>query len=212
MFVYLDESGDSGFKFRQGSTRYFVIALLLIDDPIPIQVAIDDLRRDLGFNPYDEFKFSHSAEDVRSRFLRTLVQFPFAVRAVVIDKTLMTRPHMRNQETFYNFLVRMILTHDNGTIRDATIVLDESVKSRRRQDQLAVYLRKALNTDPQAPKVRQIVHHESHRDNLLQAADMISGAIFARYHRGDERYLQIIRRKLRQPWGDLWEWSPSGEE
>ncbi len=172
------------------------------------RTAIDDLRLELGFNPHDEFKFNHSAEDVRLRFLRELRRHPFSVRALVVDKTLMTKPHMRKQETFYNFLVKMILTHDNDTITDAILVLDESVKSRRRQDQLAAYLRRALNADRQAPKVRGIVHHESHRDNLLQAADMVSGAVYARFHRGNDTYTQIIRTKFGRPSGDLWVWSP----
>jgi hypothetical protein len=33
------------------------------------------------------------------------------------------------------------------------IVLDESVQSKQREQTLATYLRKALNTDPNAPKI-----------------------------------------------------------
>jgi len=211
MFVYLDESGDSGFKFRQGSTRYFVVTLLLVDDPIPIQAAIDDLRRSLGFGPSDEFKFNHSAEDVRLAFLRRLNRQHFSARALVVDKTRMMRPHMRKRDTFYNYLVQMILRHDGGTIQDATLVLDESVKSKRRQDQLAAYLRHALNTSPSAPRVRQILHHASHTDNLLQAADMVSGAVYARFHRGNDAYFQVIRSKFGRPDGDLWVWTPHAQ-
>jgi Protein of unknown function (DUF3800) len=39
MHVYIDESGDTGFKFRSGSSRYFVVTLLLVDDPIPLHQA-----------------------------------------------------------------------------------------------------------------------------------------------------------------------------
>ncbi len=48
MFVYLDESGDTGFKFRRGSSKYFVVTLLLVEDPIPVQIAIDELRSELN--------------------------------------------------------------------------------------------------------------------------------------------------------------------
>jgi hypothetical protein len=47
MYVYLDESGDTGFAFRRGSRRYFVIALLLVEDPIPIHQAVHDIRLEL---------------------------------------------------------------------------------------------------------------------------------------------------------------------
>ncbi len=65
MFVYLDESGDPGFKFNQGSSRYFVITLLLVADPIPFHNAVDDLRRSLGFALDNEFKWVNSSAEVR---------------------------------------------------------------------------------------------------------------------------------------------------
>lgn len=200
MFVYLDESGDTGFKFNQGSTRFFVITLLLVDDPIPIQVAIDELRASLGFSPRDEFKFSHSAKDVRERFLRELRRHPIAVRALVVDKTLLTRPHMRKRETFYNYLIKLILQHDGGAIANATLVLDESVKSKQAQRHLGSSLRHALNNDPAAPKVRAIVHHASHTDNLIQATDMVSGAIYSAHAKGDDSYLRLVRMKVQDLW------------
>jgi hypothetical protein len=51
MFVYLDESGDAGFKFRQNSSRYFIVTLLLVEDPIPLQGAVDGLRAQLWSCP-----------------------------------------------------------------------------------------------------------------------------------------------------------------
>lgn len=204
MFVYLDESGDPGFRFNHGSSLYFVITLLLIDDPIPVQAAVDELRRELGFGPRSEFKFSHSADDIKERFLRVLRRHDVQIRALVIDKRLMTAPYMRKRETFYNYLIRLILTHDHGTIKGATLVLDESVKSRKRKEQLGSYLRQALNTGSEAPRVRRIVHHASHADNLIQATDMVSGAIYRRYEYGDLFYYRIIAPRVQ----DLWEWCP----
>jgi hypothetical protein len=208
MFVYLDESGDTGFRFEQGSSRYFVVMLLLVDDPIPLQTAVGDLRDRLGFAADNEFKFYSSSHDVRLSFLRMLRRQDFVVRALVIDKTRMTRPHMRKRETFYNYLVRMILEHDNSTISDAMVVLDESVKSKKSKQQLATYLRKALNMDPRAPKVRGVRYHDSRSDNLIQVADMVCGAIYAKYHRGDDTYYREIGVKV----GNLWEWRPYGAQ
>jgi hypothetical protein len=97
-----------------------------------------------------------------------------------------------------------VLTHDEGTIQDATLVLDESVKSKRRQLDIGSSLRHALNADSAAPKVRKIVHHASHTDNLIQAADMVSGAIYRSFSRNESTYLNVIRSKLQ----DLWFWQP----
>ena len=181
MFVSLDESGDTGFKFDQGSSRYFVITLLLIDDPLPVHTAIEQVRQDLGFAPGNEFKFYQSSHDVRLAFLRVLRRQAVTARILVIDKTLFTRPQMRKRETFYHFLVRMILEHDHDSIADAMVILDESTKSRKSKQELTTYLRKALNTDPRSPKIRGVRDHDSRSDNLVQAADMGAGAVYAKF-------------------------------
>ena len=205
MFVYLDESGDTGFRFEHGSSRYFVLTLLLVDDPIPFQTAVDELRERLGFAPRNEFKFYRSSEEVRWAFLQMLRRQSFTARLLVIDKMLMSEPHMRKRETFYNFLVQMILKHGNGTINDATLILDESVKGKKSKQELATYLRQALNADRNQRKITSVRYHKSHTDNLIQAADMVSGAVYARYHKGDPSYLDSIRSKI----SDLWEWRPN---
>jgi hypothetical protein len=205
MFVYLDESGDTGFKFRQGSSRYFVITLLLVSDPIPFHGAVDQLRESLGFAPGNEFKWVNSADDVRWAFLRMLRRQDFTARALVIDKTLMTSSHMHKRETFYNFLVKMVLKYDSGTIRDATLVVDESFRGKRSKQNLTAYLRRELNTRPQERRISEVRYHKSHADNLIQAADMLSGAVYTRYHRGDDQYLEFIRVKI----SDVWEWRPN---
>ena len=204
MFVYLDETGDTGFRFDRGSSRYFVITLLLIDDPIPLQVAVDELRQSLGFAAGNEFKFYKSSEATRWAFLRMPRRQTFTARVLVIDKHQMTRPYMQKRDTFYNFLVQMVMRHDNGTIREAMLILDESVQSRKSKQLLTTYLRQALNANPDRRKIREVRYHRSTADNIIQATDMLSGAVYARYHRGDARYLDYIRPKI----GDLWEWKP----
>jgi hypothetical protein len=200
MFVYLDESGDAGFKFRQNSSRYFVVTLLLVDDPLPLQVAIDDLRKQLGFAEGNEFKFSGSSEAVRQAFFRMLRHQDFAVRALVVDKMSITRGHLKQREPFYQRMVQLVLAHDDKAISDAMLILDESVKSRQTKNELTTYLRRSLNTNPDLPTIRTIRYHSSRADNLIQAADMVSGAIYAAYHRRDDSFLQLIHSKIHDLW------------
>lgn len=145
MFVYLDESGDTGFRFGQGSSTHFVIALVMIDDPIPIHEAIDQLRRELGLPKEKEFKFSQMRDHTKENFFRAVRPFPFQVRCLIVDKTRLTSPNLRDKMTFYNFLVKMVLQNDFGTIRNATLVIDESVQDKKKQAHFASYLRAQLN-------------------------------------------------------------------
>jgi hypothetical protein len=181
-----------------------VVTLLLVDDPIPIHNAINELRNSLGFASNNEFKFYNSSDDVRLAFFEMLRRQSFSVRVLVVDKHLMTQPHMRKRDVFYQFLVKMVLTYDNGTIQNAMLILDESVKSKKSKQQFSSYLRKALNTDPNLPKVRDVRYHRSSADNLIQAADMLSGAFYAKYHKGNPTFSRIVRGKV----ADEWQWHP----
>jgi hypothetical protein len=60
MLVFIDDSGDSGFKLDKGSSAFFVIALVIFDDELEAEktaIAIKGLKRDLGFPDNLEFKF-----------------------------------------------------------------------------------------------------------------------------------------------------------
>lgn len=55
MLVFLDESGDPGLKIIQGSSRYFVIALVVFQDEeetTAIDQRLQLLRRELHLNPH----------------------------------------------------------------------------------------------------------------------------------------------------------------
>lgn len=201
MFVYLDESGDTGFKFNKGSSRFFVVTILLIDDPIPLNAAIDDLRVGLRFPPHYEFKFYHSHDSVRCEFLREVRKHEVLFRSLVVDKQSLTRPEMQKRESFYSYLVRMLLEHDNGLIQDAFLILDEREKGSKNKQSLSTYLRKHLNTPENGHnKIKDVKYHQSHRDNLIQVVDMVAGAVNAKFTRSQDHYYHIIKSKMDDIW------------
>lgn len=204
-FVYLDESGDTGFKFHQGSSQYLIVTILLVDDPLPLSAAIEDLRRSLHFRENHEFKFTSSSEVVRKAFIRVLVKHEVVVRALVVNKTQLTGPSLQQTESFYSYLVQLLLRHDGGRLNDATLILDEREKGKKSKQGLMTYLRRQLNAGTTGQhKIGKIRYHVSHRDNLLQAVDMASGAIYAHYSRKEPEYLRLLRVKI----DDLWEFVP----
>ncbi len=202
MYVYLDESGDTGFKFHRGSSKYFVIALLLVDDPVPLHQAIHDVRLSLGKPETYEFKFTHAHHTIRQAFFHALRPYPFTVRALVVDKQRLEAPHLRKKGTFYNYLVKMALKNDFGTISNATLVIDESFQGKGPKAGLAAYLRHELNAESGGShrKIEAVRYHQSHKDNLIQAADMIVGAIAREYEEKDAQYRHMLTKKI----GNIW--------
>jgi len=72
LYIYLDESGDLGFK--PGSSKYFLITLLITGNPRPIQKCIRKIRASLDKKPKQlkELKAYHSTEVTRNRLLKCL--------------------------------------------------------------------------------------------------------------------------------------------
>ena len=89
MLVFIDDSGDPGFKIGKGSSLVFVIACIIFDDELQAEktaLAIKELRRELKFPDSIEFKFSKSSKEVRVKFCCSVSDYKFKIRCLVINK------------------------------------------------------------------------------------------------------------------------------
>jgi len=195
MHIYIDESGDTGFKFRTGSSRYFVVALLLVDDPIPLHQAVHDFRLSQDKPEAHEFKFTKTPHEMRQAFFRALLPYPYQVRAVIVDKQRLAALNLRSRDKFYDYAVRLPFESDVAAIARAQLVIDESFKGKSRQADLTTYLQRELNAGA-VKRIAGVTYHDSGRDNLLQVVDMIVGAIARTYEKGDGQYQRLFRRRI----------------
>lgn len=113
MYVYLDESGDTGFRLAQGSSRFFNIVLLVVDDPLALVTALDRLRARMRVPNY-EFKFSQSDDARRVEFFQAILGARYEAYCRVVDKQdVIDRhamlPEFRSREGLYGHLVRRAL-------------------------------------------------------------------------------------------------------
>lgn len=200
MLIFIDESGDAGFKLTKGSSPHFVVAMVAfhdLDQATRTAAAIDTLADRLRLT--QEFKFGKSRSEVRDEFFRAVMPFDFCVRSIVVRKELIYSSHLRSdKEAFYSFFVKSMLTFDNGLLAQAKVVIDGSGERAFRQE-LAGYLRRY--TGPGA--VRKIKFSDSSRDRLVQLADMCAGAI-GRAQRKDrdnaQRWLSALEPKIQNIW------------
>lgn len=103
-FAYLDESGDLAFRrlgAAAGTTDTFVVALLLMDDPVPVYAAVDALKDRFGMRRSEEFKFSATSKPRRIAFLEEVRRHEEVVLAVAVNKTRIAgRPETANDQLF----------------------------------------------------------------------------------------------------------------
>lgn len=179
MLVFIDDSGDPGFKLDKGSTSHFVIAMVCFDDELEAEktaIAIKELKRELGFSEQMEFRFFKNSKDVRVKFLESIKKFKFRVRCLIVDKSIIHSDELKsNKNSFYAYFIKEILKHSGSAILNAKVRIDGSGDRIFRRNFFA-YLRRELNTDE-----RKIMYNcrmvNSKSNVLVQMADMIAGSI-----------------------------------
>ncbi len=200
MLVLIDESGDPGFKLAKGSTQHFVAAMVIFHELHRAEAcsrAIRALRASLGIS--GEFKFNKTSERIKDSFFETVMPHPFEVRALVVDKAVIYSENLkRNDDRFYNFFVKSLL-RSATSLQDARVKIDGS-GDREFKNRLERYLKREMP----AGAIRSVKFADSARDDLIQLADMVVGAIARSYRQGDrnksDRWRNMIAAKVKDCW------------
>ncbi len=200
MLVFIDESGDPGFDVSKGSTPIFATAMVVFSDGDAArhtEAVIKGAMARLNVRP--EFKFNKCSNQVRNGFFEAVRNCPFLVRAIVVRKESINSPRLRtNKEDFYRFFVRQMITHDDGILRDAKVVIDgEGDRAFRR-------IIKASIRRHAGRRVEELTFTNSRNAPLVQLADMCVGAI-ARSYRTDRREAARWRHMLAPRIDDVWD-------
>lgn len=201
MLVLIDESGDAGFKLARGSTQHFIVAMVIFDDFKEAERASDIIeaaRTTLRIRT--EFKFNKCSGQVKDGFFAMVAPCKFTVRAIVVDKAKIYSENLReHKEMFYNFFVKSLLQHDHNALVGARVKIDGS-GDREFKRELAAYLKR----ESTGGKIVSVKFVESHRDNLIQLADMVAGAIARSYRVDDrnepDRWCKMLNNKVRNVW------------
>lgn len=201
MLIFMDESGDTGFKLNKVSSKYFVLTAVIFDsleEAEKANEAVKEVRKELKRSESLEFKFSTGTNDAaKELFLRKLSKCNFRYRSVVIDKKTLMQREPNPKDSIYMLVADQLFLRAKNRIKNATVFVDLITKSFM-QD-FNKYLRSRLNTDLEK-LIGEIKHRNSKGNNLLQLADMVCGAIYRKYNRGDDTYYNIIKKREEDLW------------
>ena len=179
MLIFIDESGDTGLKIKEGSSPNFVIALVIFEDneeALACDQRIKLLKRELNLPESFEFHFHRNSRRVRESFLRAVLPYQFFYYGIVINKTKLFGEGFKNKESFYKYACGLLFENAKEKLENATVLIDESGRELFKY-QLASYLRKKFNTPEGKKHIKKVKTQNSKGNNLLQLADMMAGAI-----------------------------------
>jgi len=201
MRVFVDESGDTGLKFDQGSSAYLTIILVIFRDSDAagaVDERIHALRTELHKPATFEFHFKENSDAIREAFLRAVASFDYLYTGMVVNKSHLYDAPDQTRASFYKDICAQVFEHAKPCLAEAHVKIDQSGGQSFRRE-LARHLKRQVN-DPAvtAKPIKQVSTGDSKSDNLLQLADMICGAV-ARRQRTDksapDRFHKIIAHR-----------------
>ena len=194
MLVFIDESGDTGLKIERGSSKYFVISLVLFEDneeAVSCDQRIQLLKRELRLSEKFEFKFRRLRKDQRIKFFEAVLPYSFFYFGIVINKEKLYGEGFKVKESFYKYTCSLVFANAKPHLKDAIIIID-GTGSREFKRQLKTYLRKKIGMSI----IKKVKLQSSEKNNLIQLADMIAGAIYRSLGEKEDR--EIYRKMIGQ--------------
>ena len=186
MKIAIDESGDIGQRFWRGSTKWFVMAAVIVPDVqdgcgLTCQAISDYAEEFVGGR---ELHFAHNSHDQHASFLKYMHDKDFVYVSVALDKRKLLRisPQiLATKQTLLRFCLDILFTELKPWLDNPIVLLDTSGseqlnKSLKRH--LKEYYGAKYDGDHRSIKEQRYV--DSQHEPLVQLADYIAGAV--RHH------------------------------
>jgi len=200
MLVFIDESRDPGLRVEKGSSRYFVISLVVFEDgeeALACDQRISLLRKELKYPEDFEFHFKGNSHKVRLSFLRAAAPYNFFYFGIVLNKNprKLWGEGFKTKESLYKYTCSLVFENAKPYLKEARIILDKS-GTKVFRTQLAKYLRQKIDTEG-LRIIKKVKMQPSRGNNLLQLADYIAGVInrYVQKKKFSEEYHRIIAHK-----------------
>lgn len=194
--IYIDESGDLG--FAPGSSRFFVIVCLVsrCTENYLIKRCVRKFKKKRNLSADVELKASNTRLAHRNEFCRSLSRLPCSVHYIVVDKSNVEPKLRQDTNILYNYMAGLLLAPVMAEMDNAVINLDSRTVKVASGNSLSEYLRIKLWYEMNSLVSVEFAYLDS-RDCLgIQAADMISNAVFRYYENKDSSGIKLLRKLL----------------
>jgi hypothetical protein len=197
-YFFVDESGEPGFHQFRGSP-YFILAMVQTPNWAPIEELVT-LRRALHLPPLFEFHYAKMPSHLRDEFFRAISPVEFRVRATSVLKAEL--PHFYRQlsgsQLTIELLVNLTLRASPLDISNDILIIDGATDALRSALRVTLSLkcRKLKRIRP----FKKIVTASSSREDGLQLADMVAGAIREKAWQNDQTYYRTFAKKIVDEW------------
>ncbi len=176
--IFVDESGDTGFKFERGSSRYLVACLVGFDSEEQYKASsdsLDALRVRWGRDEDHEFHFSALNRRRKLEALEATLAGEFWVYSFVLNKAQLWDGALRQKHHMYQRAVSWLLENAILKMPKSDLVFDRCGN----RDFYAAIQSHIHHACQQArlDHPKSFVAMDSRKSNGLQIADLVAGSV-----------------------------------
>lgn len=191
-YIYIDESGDLGTK--KGSSKYFIIAAIKVEDSKKLEKIIKKTRRDFKKKMLtsNEIKGENLPYDLKIKILEKLKNIDYEAFIIVFDKENRYKIDYGDNKKAYDILasrLAKLIKIDKPTF----IFIDKSKNKQKEIDEFNEIFLKHLNNIQKQPI--KIEHADSIHYKGLQMADLISWSTFQNFENNNPEFIDLIKNK-----------------
>ena len=199
-YIFLDESGDLGFK--KTSSRWFIFTLAITNDQRALERVAKKVWRSL-IKKHKHIGELHAFREKKltiRKVLRLVAELPdIQILTIVLNKE-KVYVDLQNQKNYlYNYAANILLNrvHTKDIVRvgdPIELFIDRKDTKKWLRDNFTNYLTDSMKKRRGGKFSVEL--HSSQDNKSLQVIDFISWAIFRKYERSDYEYYNIIKSKI----------------
>lgn len=203
VYAFTDESGAFGWDLSNPTvSTHFIISSIIVREPDLPFLREEVTKVQQHFFPNGELKSSKIGKNhiQRKKILAALLNLPFSVFAVVVDKKQLSEVKgLRFKPSFYKFLNNIVHTELRSAYTHLTIVADEIGGSDYMQS-FSSYV-ESKQDFPNMFGDAEFRFQNSQNDVLIQLADLLSGTLSFqydahKYQKDAPNYLKLLEKKI----------------
>lgn len=199
-YIFLDESGDLGFK--KTSSKWFLFTIAIIQDARALERIVKKIWRPMKkkHKRLGELHASQEKDITRKRMLKMLSEInELKVLCIILNKEKVYVDFQNQKNYLYNYTANILLdrlhTKEILAFGEAVnLYIDRKDTKKQLRENFIRYLTDSMKKRRDGDF--SVVLHSSHENKSLQAVDFISWAIFRKYEKGDYEFYEIIKKKI----------------
>ncbi|MGS2744614.1 DUF3800 domain-containing protein [Halomonas sp. LS-001] len=206
--IYLDESGDLGWKFdapfgQGGSSKHLTIASAFtsLETNKYLCRTVKDIKKRAKWPPKEELKWVDMPRSLRTEFCERAANIchkhpSIEYQSLILAKEGVFERLRHDDAMLYNYLIKVLLLEPLCRHRQVTLIPDPRGISPNAGHPLHIYLQGAIferKVAGQSTTELGVRQADSKSELGIQFADMLAGAIQLHYEGVSSEYYEILR-------------------